>query len=81
MTGGPIEKYFPVTESSAPIRIEHLLSHTSGLQNINDVPGFEHDSQRQVGVDELLEHILRQPCTFASGTGVSREMTKMTKMD
>lgn len=65
----PIDKFLPpVPGSTAPIRIEHLLSHTSGIRNINDVPGFESDRRLHTSLDDLLAHILRQPCGFTPGT-------------
>ncbi len=62
--GDAIDRYLPpLRNARAPITIEHLLTHTSGIRNLNDVftPA---DRRRAISAQDLLAEIVQFPCDF-----------------
>lgn len=50
------------------ITIEHLLTHTSGIQSYTSMPGFEERMTTAVTPVEMIQHFRNQPMRFAPGT-------------
>ncbi len=65
----PIEKHLPgyPTQGHA-ITIEHLLTHTSGIQSYTDMPGWMTSRiQGAMTVTELVDGFKKEPMQFAPG--------------
>jgi CubicO group peptidase (beta-lactamase class C family) len=68
---------YPDRESASKIRIEHLLSHTSGLQNYF-TETFDHKARQNVRtVDDFLAFSKDQPLVFEPGTDWNYSNTGM----
>ena len=62
----PISKYIAESpESWRGVSVRHLLTHTSGLRNYNDLPGFE--LREHLKRAELVKRIGAYPQSFAPG--------------
>jgi D-alanyl-D-alanine carboxypeptidase len=57
----------PLPRALAPITIEHLLTHTSGIRNFNEKFNPT-ERQRSISVQELLPEIVQLPCDFPPST-------------
>ncbi len=61
----PIGRYFEnVPSDKATISLHHLLTHSSGLSDPEDIGDFD-----AVSLDEYLRHVLALPLLFTPGTG------------
>jgi CubicO group peptidase (beta-lactamase class C family) len=49
------------------ITIHHLLTHTSGLLDISDLPGFDERRRAYVGVEDFLKQLGSAPTQFLPG--------------
>lgn len=54
-------------EAWRPITLRHLLTHTSGLDNVTEVPGFSY--RKDYTRDEFLEFAASYPFKFSIGEG------------
>jgi CubicO group peptidase (beta-lactamase class C family) len=65
----PIEKHLPGYPTQGhTITIEHLLTHTSGIQSYTDMPGWmESKIRNDMTVQELIDGFKREPMQFAPG--------------
>jgi CubicO group peptidase (beta-lactamase class C family) len=52
-----------------PIRIRHLLSHTSGLPSYTSLPGFAEKERLDLSHEEVLAPVRLAPAHFAPGEG------------
>jgi CubicO group peptidase (beta-lactamase class C family) len=52
-----------------PIRIRHLLSHTSGLPSYTSLPGFAEKERLDLSPEEVLAPVRLAPAHFAPGEG------------
>jgi len=65
-----ISEYLPDYPTQGhTIRIEHLLSHTSGIFNLTNIPGYFNGVaiRKDVTTDELIEVFANLPMDFAPG--------------
>ena len=65
-----INKYLPDYPTQGhTIKIEHLLSHTSGIFNYTDIPGYWNgvEIRKDVTTEELIEVFANLPMDFAPG--------------
>jgi len=49
------------------ITIEHLLTHTSGIQSMTDMPGFMDNIRNDMTTDEMLDYFKNEPMNFEPG--------------
>ena len=63
----PLSKYIPDYPGAAAITVEHLLTHTSGLKNYNDVPSYASTVREDRTPMELVEGIRNEKAAFAPG--------------
>ncbi len=65
----PIEKYLPGYPTQGHvITIEHLLTHTSGIQSYTDMPGWMTSRVLSpMTVNELIDGFKKEPMQFAPG--------------
>jgi D-alanyl-D-alanine carboxypeptidase len=66
----PIEKHLPGYPTQGHlITIEHLLTHTSGIQSYTDIPGWMTGRVLSpMSVGELVDAFKKEPMQFAPGT-------------
>jgi CubicO group peptidase (beta-lactamase class C family) len=66
----PIDKYLPgYPMQGHVITVEHLLTHTSGIQSYTDMPGWMQDRiKTDMKVQELIDGFKKEPMQFAPGT-------------
>ena len=65
----PICQYLdPCPEVWKPITIRQLLSHTAGIPNYTDEPGFDQKEPLHWSVDKLIEMFRNKPLDFAPGS-------------
>jgi D-alanyl-D-alanine carboxypeptidase len=66
----PIEKYLPGYPTQGHvITVEHLLTHTSGIQSYTDIPGWMAGKvMADLSVQELVDGFKNEPMQFAPGT-------------
>jgi D-alanyl-D-alanine carboxypeptidase len=65
----PITTFIPDYPTHAhTITIEHLLTHTSGIQSYTDMPSWDAVWRKDFTVPELIDFFKHQPMQFAPGT-------------
>jgi D-alanyl-D-alanine carboxypeptidase len=66
----PIDKYLPgYPTQGRRITVEHLLTHTSGIQSYTDIPGWmDTRVKADLTVQELIDGFKNEPMQFDSGT-------------
>ena len=66
----PIDKYLPgYPMQGHVITVEHLLTHTSGIQSYTDIPGWMASKvQADLTVQQLVDGFKNEPMQFAPGT-------------
>ncbi|AMY07083.1 Penicillin-binding protein E [Luteitalea pratensis] len=66
----PVEKYVPGYPTQGHvITVEHLLTHTSGIQSYTDIPGwFPGRIRADMAVLDLVDAFKKEPMQFAPGT-------------
>ena len=52
----------------APITVEHLLTHTSGIPEFSEIPEWWAVHRQEVTVDQLIDLFKHHPHSFAPGT-------------
>jgi CubicO group peptidase (beta-lactamase class C family) len=70
-TTDPVSKYLPDFIQGDKITIHHLLSHTSGIVNINDFPEYDAWSLTTMSLDSIIKSLRKKPLLFAPGTKYS----------
>ena len=66
----PIEKYLPGYPTHGKvITVEHLLTHTSGIQSYTDIPGYMTTKVKaDLTVSQLIDAFKNEPMQFDPGT-------------
>ena len=66
----PIDKYLPgYPMQGHAITVEHLLTHTSGIQSYTDIPGWMTSRiTSEMSVQELVDAFKKEPMQFAPGS-------------
>jgi CubicO group peptidase (beta-lactamase class C family) len=65
-----IGRWVPGFSTAArPIRVRHLLSHTSGLESFTSLPGSEERERLDLGPEQVIGPIRTAPPHFAPGAG------------
>jgi CubicO group peptidase (beta-lactamase class C family) len=65
----PLARYLPDFPSADSITIGHLLSHSSGIAHVNDLPWG--DGHLSLGLDEIVARLARRPLDFEPGSDTS----------
>ncbi len=63
-----ITKYVDYPTHSKTVTIRHLLTHTSGIKNYTDVPGFFETTTRDLSPEKVLDPVRNLPFDFEPGT-------------
>jgi CubicO group peptidase (beta-lactamase class C family) len=70
-TSDPVSNYLPEFTEGNKITLHHLLSHTSGVVNINDFPEYDLLSTTSVSLDSIVKLFERKPLLFEPGSKFS----------
>lgn len=62
-----LSRFFPEHEVARNITLEHLLTHTSGVQDIYTVEGFNTLSDMGLQISDLAKKVLELPLAFKPG--------------
>jgi D-alanyl-D-alanine carboxypeptidase len=65
----PLSKYLPGVPGGEAITVEHLLTHTAGLGNYNDAPGYASTAREDRTPMQLVDQIRNEKIAFAPGKG------------
>src|SRR6185295_18405579 len=63
-----ITKYVDFPAQGRTVTIRHLLSHTSGIKNYTDVPGFFETTGHDLSPSAVLDPVRNLPFDFEPGT-------------
>jgi len=67
----PLGRYIPDFPNGDRITIHHLLTHTSGIPNVNAFPGYEEKSLFPHGLGEIVSWFKDKPLDFEPGARYS----------
>lgn len=67
-TADTLSRFFPDHEVTNSITLEHLLTHSSGIQDVYSVPGFNTLSEKNLQISRLAEMVLQLPLVFQPGS-------------
>jgi CubicO group peptidase (beta-lactamase class C family) len=70
-TTDPVSKYLPDFTEGNKITLHHLLSHTSGVVNINDFPEYNLWSLTPMSLDSIVKSFQKKPLLFEPGSKYS----------
>ncbi len=70
-TSDMVSKYLPEFTEGNRISLHHLLSHTSGVVNINDFPEYDLLSVSSVSLDSIVKLFQKKPLLFEPGSKFS----------
>ena len=63
----PLTKFIPDYPSGDKITVHHLLTHTSGIPNVNNLPGYDEKSKSQISLSEIIGMFKEKPLEFIPG--------------
>lgn len=64
----PVSKYYPDFKSGDKVTLHHLLTHTSGVVNNNDLSDFNEKMLQPLSIDEVIDWIKDEPLLFEPAT-------------
>lgn len=67
----PLEKLLPGYPNGGKLTVHHLLSHTSGIPNINDFDEYQEIQRKPHKPEELVAYFRDRPLEFEPGTRYS----------
>ncbi len=67
----PVSRYVPDYPNGDKITIHHLLTHTSGIPNVNSMPEYDQRSRFPATPAQLVEIFKNKPADFAPGARYS----------
>jgi len=66
-TSDPLSKYFPGYPGGDKIRLEHLLTHSSGIPNVNNFPEYNRESFFHHSPADIVAMFRDKPLDFEPG--------------
>jgi CubicO group peptidase (beta-lactamase class C family) len=63
----PLAKFIPDYPNGEKITVHHLLTHTSGIPNVNDLPEYGEKSKSRLSLTEIISLFKEKPLEFAPG--------------
>lgn len=63
----PVAKFIPDYPNGEKITLQHLLTHRSGIPNVNNLPGYSEQSKKRLTLPEIIQLFRDQPLEFAPG--------------
>jgi CubicO group peptidase (beta-lactamase class C family) len=70
-TSDPLKRFIPDYPNGDRITLHHLLTHTSGIPNVNAFPDYEAKSRFPHGLGEIVSWFKDMPLDFEPGTRYS----------
>jgi CubicO group peptidase (beta-lactamase class C family) len=67
-TGDTLSRFFDISDSASGITLEQLMTHTSGVPDIFNVPNFNNLSAEKINLKGLTDRLLQMPLDFDPGT-------------
>ena len=67
-TSDPVAKHLPGYPNGDRIRLEHLLTHSSGIPNVNGFPEYDRESRFPHTPSEIVAMFRDKPLEFEPGT-------------
>lgn len=67
-TSDPVSKYLPDFPNGEKITLQHLLTHTSGITNVNNLPEYQTASRFPQTPSSLIDLFKAKPLDFEPGT-------------
>jgi CubicO group peptidase (beta-lactamase class C family) len=64
----PLSKFIPDYPNGDKITIHHLLTHTSGIANANNLPQYDERSKSRLSLNDVIAMFKNQPPEFEPGT-------------
>lgn len=64
----PLTKFIADYLGGNQITLHHLLTHTSGIPNVNNLPGYDEKSKSQVSLSEIIGMFKEKPLEFIPGS-------------
>jgi len=64
----PLTKFVPDYPSGEKITVHHLLTHRSGIPNVNDLPEYADKSKSRLSLPEIIDLFKNKPLQFAPGS-------------
>ena len=64
----PLTKFIPDYPNGGKITVHHLLTHRSGIPNVNDLPGYDGKSKSQISLSEIIGMFKENPLEFIPGS-------------
>ena len=65
--GDPVSRFVPDFPNGDKIKLEHLLTHTSGIPNVNDLPDYDTFARTPHTLDQLVAKFSALPLDFQPG--------------
>jgi CubicO group peptidase (beta-lactamase class C family) len=62
-----LAKFIPDYPNGDKITIHHLLTHTSGIPNVNDFPVYDQKSKSRLSLTEIIQMFKDKPLEFTPG--------------
>src|SRR5258706_11917690 len=66
--GDPVSRFVPDFPNGDRITLEHLLTHTSGIPNVNDLPDYDTFARSPHTVEQLVAKFASLPLDFQPGS-------------
>jgi CubicO group peptidase (beta-lactamase class C family) len=66
--GDPVARFIPGFPNGDRIKLEHLLTHTSGIPNVNDLPDYDVFARNPHTLEQLVEKFSGLPLEFQPGS-------------
>jgi CubicO group peptidase (beta-lactamase class C family) len=63
----PISKFYPDYPEGDRITIHHLLTHSSGIVNYNNIPDYGEKMMLPMSIDEVIDWFKNEPLQFEPG--------------
>ncbi len=63
----PVSDYYPDYPDGERITIHHLLTHSSGIVNYNNLPDYGEKMMLPLSIDEVIDWFKNEPLQFAPG--------------
>jgi CubicO group peptidase (beta-lactamase class C family) len=64
----PVARFIPDFPNGDRIKLEHLLTHTSGIHNVNDLPDYDTFARSPHTVEQLVAKFSNLPLDFEPGS-------------
>lgn len=67
-TSDTLSRFFDISDRASGITLEQLMTHTSGVPDLFNVPNFNKLSAEKISLKNLTDRLLQMPLDFEPGT-------------